>query len=198
MMRTTVALVMTSAATLALVNAQQPAAEPRRIHFEAGRIVEKRPAFLTLRTLQDYSPAPMNQANWIGSRVTVQVDWVIQTIDTLPLESRERLTFIDESEGSATVNGVHIETETPWLWPIESGRRYLVAGRVERDQFMATGMWMEPTGGGSVRSHIREVRRPGEVMALRAPNPTPFDDWTIEEASVFLEQEVQRRAAARK
>jgi hypothetical protein len=237
-------LVTTSVITDALVHAQQPAAEPRRIYFDsrpivdlirpgdrhlvlalppappafgdcgnkscvaaildenpivfAGRLVQKEPAFLTLRDL-DYTLTSMDQANWIGSRITMRIDWGIQTMDTFPLAAGDRLTFIDDGDGSAMVNGVRVDTETPWLWPTESGRRYLITARIKRDQFMTTGMWMEPAAGGSMRSNAsRAGRTPGDLRPARSPMPTPFDDWTIEQATFFLEQEVQRRGTGRR
>lgn len=160
----------------------------------AGRVVEKQPALLTLRFLQDHSPATIEEANWIGSRVTVLVDRVIRTLDAFPLPLRERFTFVDETDGSAVINGVRVDTETPWLWPFEPGRRYLITGRIKRDQFLATGVWMEPPGGGNMRAHhSRADKIVGDTGPPRSPNRSPFDDWTIDEASYYLEQEVLRR-----
>jgi hypothetical protein len=164
----------------------------------AGRVVEKQPVFLNLRTLQEYTLAPTDQANWIGSRLTVLVDRVIQTIDALAIAPGSTVTFVDEGDASAFVNGVRVDTETPWLWPIESRRRYLITGRLKNDHFVATGMWMEPAIGGSMRAPVRTVPEPGILLPPEPAVRTPFDDWNIEQASFFLDLEVQRRADARR
>ena len=166
-----------------------------------GRIVEKRPVFLNLRMRRRYTFASLDQANWIGSRLTLLVDRVIQTIDELPLAPGERLTFVEDGDGSAVINGVRVDAETPWLWPVEMGRRYLITGRLETNRFVATGMWMEPPAGGNMRANVtraRSGRTPGELGPFRSPVASPFDDWSIEEASFFLEQEIQRRGAGRR
>ena len=135
--------------------------------------------------------------NWIGSQVTVQVDRVIQTTEGFPLALQQRFTFIEDGDGSAVVNGVRVDTETPWLWPIESRKRYVITGRIKNGRFQSTGMWMEPTGGGPVRGQVQGPRL-GGLLSLPEPEVrTPFEDWTVEEASFWLDSEVQRRAAPR-
>jgi hypothetical protein len=164
-----------------------------------GRVIDKQPAFLTLRGRQDFTPAAMNEANWIGSQVTVLVDRVIQTIEAFPLAPQQRFTFIEDGDGTAVVNGVRVDTDTPWLWPIQSGKRYLITGRIKTERFQATGMWMEPDGGGNVRGQVRGTGRQGGPSSPPEPEfRTPFEDWTIEEASYWLDMEVQRRQAAKR
>jgi hypothetical protein len=160
-----------------------------------GRIVEKQPVFLRLVAGQKSTEVSSAEAIWIGSRVTVLIERIIHTTDELPLTLLQRLTFIEEGDGSATVNGVRIDTETPWLEPIQQGRRYLIAGRIVDGAFSSAGMWMEPPEGGKMRSRLRDPSaRVGQ--ASRVPK-TPFDDWRIEDATDSLELEVQRRRPAR-
>jgi hypothetical protein len=115
-----------------------------------------------------------------------------------PLTLLQRLTFVEEGDGSATVNGVRIDTETPWLEPIQGGRRYLISARIRGGAFYSTGMWMEPAAGGNMQPRFRESgsRATPAERAVRGPK-TPFDAWTIDEATDSLELEVQRRRLAR-
>jgi hypothetical protein len=59
-------------------------------------------------------------------------------------------------------------------------------------------MWMEPADAASVRSPVRDRAEPGVRLPNEPAIRTLFNDWNIEQASSALEQEVQRRAAARK
>ncbi len=163
-----------------------------------GRIVEKQPAFLYLRGRQNYREVSIAEANWIGSRITVMVDRILQTVDELPLTILHRLTFIEDGDGTAMINGVRVDTETPWLDPLQQGRRYLISGRLKAGAFSPTGMWMEPADGGNLRPRLREfwAFTSLEKPPVRTPR-TPFDDWTINEASDSLEVEVQRQRNTR-
>jgi hypothetical protein len=57
---------------------------------------------------------------------------------------------------------------------------------------------MEPADAASVRSPVRDRAEPGVRLPNKPAIRTLFNDWNIEQASSALEQEVQRRAAARK
>jgi hypothetical protein len=165
----------------------------------AGRIVQKQPVFLRLRAGQNALEVSMTEANWVGSRITVMVDRIIQTADELPLTILQRLTFTEEGDGTATINGVRVDTETPWLEPLQQGRRYLISGRIKGGAFSSTGMWMEPADGGNLRPRFRDSTSPyttADPPLFRAPK-TPFVAWTIDEASDRLQAEVQRRNALR-
>jgi hypothetical protein len=158
----------------------------------AGRVVEKRPVFMRLRGRRQFTVVRMEEANWIGSQMTVSIDRVIQTLDSFPLAAGQRLTFMDDGDGTAVIAGVRVDTETPWLAPIEPGRRYLITAAIESEELRATGMWMEPAIGGSMRSRLHTTPRPGD-SPLNPEHVTPFDGWTVDEASFFLEAELQSR-----
>lgn len=154
-----------------------------------GRLVDKQPVFMRRIAGQKVTQVSPAEANWIGSRVTVLIERTIQTTNEFPLIVLQRLTFVDDGDGTATINGVRVDTETPWLEPLQQGRRYLIAGRISGGEFSSTGMWMEPPDGVFMRPRLRDssVDRP----------KTPFDERTIDEATDSLELEVQRRRPAR-
>ena len=161
-----------------------------------GRIVETRPAFLRLFAGQKATEVPVAEANWIGSRIIVRVEWIIRSPDEAPLTTMQQLAFVDELQGTATINGASVETETRFFEPIEQGRRYLFAGRLNAGAFSSTGMWMEPADGGSMRARFRDPLRvnPPADPALSVPK-SPFDEWTIADATYWLEKEVQRQSS---
>jgi hypothetical protein len=152
-----------------------------------GRIVDRQPVFMRRLAGQPFMQVPAAEANWVGSRLTVLVERVIQTVSEFPLIALQRLTFIDDGDGTATIGRVRIETETPWLEPTRQDRRYLVSGRVVDGKFLSTGMWMEPADGGAMKPRLRDSTRP----------KISFDEWRIDEATDLLELEVRRRDAAR-
>ena len=154
-----------------------------------GRVVVKQPVFMRLFAGQAFTEVPFTQANWIGSRITVLIDGIVHTVDELPLTLLQRLTFIDDGDGTATVNGVRIDTVTPSFEAIEQDRRYLVTGRLRGGAFSPSGMWMEPSAGGIMRPRLRKISE----LELRSP----FDEWTVDEAAQSLASESRRQAAAR-
>jgi|SRR5688572_21578256 len=158
-----------------------------------GRLVEKRPLFLRRRAGERSTEVIGPSANWIGSRVTMTIDRIIQTVDALPLTTLQRLTFVEEGDGSTGAEGVRIDTETPWLEPLEEGRRYLITGRIRNGEFSSTGQWMEPADGGPLRSRVRAA----QVEPVGAgPNGKPkrlFEGVTLGEAARQLEDEARRR-----
>jgi hypothetical protein len=46
-----------------------------------GRVIEKQPVFLRLFAGQKATEVSSAEANWIGSRITVLIDRIIQTVD---------------------------------------------------------------------------------------------------------------------
>lgn len=164
-----------------------------------ARIVEKRPVFMRLRAGEKFTEVSTAEANWIGSRITVMVDRIIQTVDKLPLMTLQRLTFVEEGDGTATISGVRVDTETPWLEPVQQGRRYLITGRIRDGEFSSTGLWMEAPDGASMRPRARDSSARSTAdrpLALRIPK-TPLDEATVDEAVNRLETEAQRQRTAR-
>ena len=137
-----------------------------------GRVVRKEPLFVDFRDPRvSFTIVPLAEATWIGSRITLLVERVIQTAGGFPLMNGDRIVFDVESDGSATIGGVRVEAETEMLWPIEEGKRYLVTGTVKGDgvsdaRFEQSGMWLEPFDGGPLRGPSREPL---------APNPSAYD-----------------------
>lgn len=129
-------------------------------------VVETRPVFMRLIAGQKFTEVLPVEANWIGSRVTVMVDRVTQTTDELPLMTLQRLTFVEEGDGTATINGVRVDTETPWLDPLQQGRRYLISGRIQEGELSSTGLWMEPADGGNLRPRFKDssLRQTNEAV----------------------------------
>jgi hypothetical protein len=164
-----------------------------------GRIIEKQPVFMRLLAGQPYLEVPAVEANWIGSRVTVTVDRIIQTVAEMALMTLQRLTFVEAGDGAVTIRGVRIETETPWLAPLQLGRRYLITGKMNGGVFSTTGMWMDPPDGGSLHPRFKDRSAPFTPAGTPASGTpgTPFDAWTIDEAIRSLESEVRRQPPGR-
>jgi hypothetical protein len=172
-----------------------------------GRVIRKEPAFIQRGTV-----VPLTEATWIGSRLTVLIERAIQTVDELPLMEGEQITFVWEHHGSAIINGTRVDAETLGLWPIEEGKRYLVAGRFMQigrstEKRLVAEMWLEPTDGAPLRGPGRRSLTPlvpGPPPTAPAPDgglyetlptferdgPAPTDIYNI----VYrLEQEVLKR-----
>lgn len=152
-----------------------------------GRVVGKQPVFLRLLAGQKPTEVSTINANWIGSRITVMVERIIQAVDEFSLTILQRLTFIEDGDGTATIYGVRIDAETPWLDQIQQGRRYLISGRIKNAEFSSTGMWMEPANGGNMKPRFQDPY---------LGRPKMFEQWTIDQATDSLELEVERRRLA--
>ena len=143
-----------------------------------------------------FTVVPLEKANWIGSLITVQVDHVIQNSTALALTDGQRISFIDDGEGSATINGVRVETETPWLWPIERGR-YVISARVIKDRFVATGMWNEPNPGGTIRGRFHDADETSSDPPRSDARYRFHGEWNINQATFELEREITKRRQQR-
>ena len=172
-----------------------------------GRVVRKQAAFIDLRNSGGalFTVVPMAEANWIGSSLTMQIERVVRTTEELPLTGDARLAFVVDYDGTATVKGARVDAETPHLWPIEEGKRYLVTGNVTelgRDRtrtFVPTGMWLEPREGAPLRGPSRTPSTPDRLRQETVPTferDAP-SDTTIYAVTDRLEEEVGRRKANR-
>lgn len=139
-------------------------------------------------------------ATWIGSRLTVQIDQVIRTIGELPLSHGGQLAFVVDVDGSALINGTQVDAETPGLWPVEQGKRYLFAGAVRElgrfkdKQFLPYEIWLEPSLGAPLRGPAREKRFPNDPGYQTVPT-FEQDDIATDMLGVTerLQQEVSKR-----
>ena len=156
---------------------------------------------------------PLAEATWIGSRLTVLIEHVIQTVDELPLMEGEQITFVWEHHGSAIINGTRVDAETLTQWPIEEDKRYLVVGPFTElgqstERGLVARMWLEPADGAPLRGPDRTALTPlprdpaptaprpaGSVVWETVPTferdgPVPTDIYNIR---YRLEQEVLKR-----
>ena len=142
-----------------------------------GRVVRKEPEFLDFRDPQvSFTIVPMVEATWIGSRVTVAVERVIQTADGFPLSTGSRIVFVVDSDGTATIDGTKVDAETEMTWPVEAGKRYLITGGIKGigiagARFEASGLWLESFDGAPLRGPSR--------------SPLPFDPARFETTPTF-------------
>lgn len=160
-----------------------------------ARVTDIQPHFFNMSLPVDVTPVPPEQANWIGSRITINVERVLSTTSDMTLDEGSRVTFVDEGAGSAVINGTRVDTETEWLAPIERGRRYLIAARVEDGRFIATAMFHDQTLRSTLKGRERPPRaRPGQAAVDEYDyDRTPFKDWTMNEAAYWLEQAVAKK-----
>jgi hypothetical protein len=166
-----------------------------------GRITQREPVFLDMFTGgYRYRIVPVSDANWVGSRLTVQVERVIRTRDTFPLKPGDRFNFVVEFDGSATINGTRVETETPDMWPIEQGKRYLIAGdyRATRSapmEFVPSGLWLEASEGAALRGPGRKEVAPGSNVYDTVPTferDGPDAPLALDAVANRLNQEVEK------
>ena len=150
-----------------------------------GRVVIKRAAFLNLRNFRTFTLVDADRANWIGSSITVQIEEVLKNGSSMSLAPEQRVTFVDEGDGSGMINGVHVDTRTEWLRPVELGRRYLLTAEV-KDRFIVTGMWDEPDSRGRMQGRFRDGHEAFDKVQ-------PFSEWNIDEAAHRLRQEIIRQ-----
>ena len=169
-----------------------------------GQVIRKEPAFLDIWNTGAgvlFTVVPMAEATWIGSSLTVRVERVIQTTQALPLNDGGRVEFVVDFDGSATVMGTRVDTETPWRWPIEQGKRYLIAGHVleigrsKTKSFYPDDTWLEPFFGGPLRGPVRKALTPDQSVHETPPTfeqdgAVPTDIFAVTER---LEAEVTKR-----
>jgi hypothetical protein len=152
------------------------------------RVIGKKPAFLNLVARRIFTSVAAEEANWIGSEVEMRVERVIKNDSGENLEEGNRLSYIEDSHGTAVINGTRIETETDWLRPIEVGLRYLMTVRLAGGRFTAEGIWEEPAPRSSLRG-TQQSPPPPQYRTPPAARPTPFDDWNVDQAVYWLELE---------
>lgn len=154
-----------------------------------GRVIRKEPAFIDV--WGSGTVVPVAEATWIGSRLTVLIERVIRTVDELPLMDGEQFTFVWEHHGSAIINSTRVDAETVSQWPIEDGKRYLVAGRFTElgrstDEGLVAEMWLEPADGAPLRGPNRTRLTPLD----RGPHPTaPAPDRGVYETVPTFERD---------
>jgi len=165
-----------------------------------GRVVRKEPAFIDLWNAGGrlFTVVPMSEANWVGSHLTVQIERVIRTSVELPLVQGRRFTFVEDYDGSATINGVRVDAEDPRLWPIVADKRYLVTGEVKplgrqnTRVFVPSGMWLEPF------RHVAERQVDETLPTFELDVPRTIGDTTLRTVTDGLEREVTRQKAAKR
>jgi hypothetical protein len=159
-----------------------------------------------------FTIVPVAEAAWIGSRLTVRIERVLQTVDALPLMEEEQITFVWEHHGSAIINGTCVDAETLSLWPIEEGKRtWLPAASPSLAAQRTRGLWLRCGSNPPMDAPLRGPGRrsltplvPGPPPTAPAPDPAvyetvptferdgpaPTDVYTI---VYWLEQEVRKR-----
>jgi hypothetical protein len=163
------------------------------------RIVAKRPIFLDLQWRRVFTPVPQQDANWVGSSIEMRIERIIKNSSRDVLQEGERLTYIEDSDGSTIINGTRVDTETNWLRPIEVGRRYIMSGRFTDRGFMPEGTWEEPAPGLGLRQMGKSPpRRATDLPAADDEYPSAFGDWNVDQVIYSLQLDVDKRAALRR
>ena len=117
----------------------------------------------------------------------MRVDEVLKNSTKTLFSQGQEISFIDEGDGTAIINGVRVDTHTDWLRPIERGQRYLITAEV-KNRFMVTGMWDEPIGGGRMRGRV--LHRHDLDNKDDGGQPS---EWHINDAVYHLEREIAKQ-----